>query len=161
MSGSYFLSCIDCSMSILLGRPTSVKYQEFPQQKFGFAMLGSGRSGWEPFDRGVADLQQFLVIHRGHELRVIPDTIGEMESNADNLDGYETDQQDRLLSRMAFFQNDDAVLDAQADKYGVPATALEKFAANIPPFVDPEGSASSQPTEASPQQNPAKPMVKG
>lgn len=120
-------------------------------------MLGSEQDGWKPFSRGVADLQQFLVIHRGHELRVIPDTLDDMESNSAYLNAEQSDLHGQLPSRMTFFQKDDAVLDPQADKYRVPAATLEEFAANTPPFVDPE---SSQPTEASFQESPPEPMKK-
>ncbi len=64
MSVSYFLVCMDCKSGVLLGKSIPVEY--FGSACFGFSQLKEEEAEeWR-------DLQQFLLAHRTHELRVLP-----------------------------------------------------------------------------------------
>lgn len=114
-------------MSACLGKPIKVRYRENPQENFGFAWLGGGIGSWSPSYEGVADLQQFLVIHRGHELRVLPGSAGGANVAIEFLFPDDDDTTDPHFNRTAFFEHEDAVLDVELDRQRVPESVLKKL----------------------------------
>lgn len=86
MSNSYYFICMDCKDGIHLGKAIKITYPGVETDSYGFGMLGYGGSGLDDLKEWVADgksvglLQQFLMLHRGHELRILPDTVEKYES---------------------------------------------------------------------------------
>lgn len=73
MSISYFLVCMQCKTGVLLGKAVPVNYSS--ESCFGFSQLG------ETLGEGFLDVQQFLMAHRVHELRVLPGNVEEFASD--------------------------------------------------------------------------------
>lgn len=75
MSEGYYLVCMSCKAGVVLGKSIAIRYVDFPgHELFGFSELGGG-GVWQPSVHGCADLQQFLITHRIHELRVLPESV--------------------------------------------------------------------------------------
>lgn len=73
MSISYFLVCMQCKSGVLLGKAVPVTYSA--ESCFGFSQLG------EALGEGFLDVQQFLMAHRLHELRVLPGNVERFASD--------------------------------------------------------------------------------
>lgn len=71
MSVSYYLVCMHCKSGVLLGKAVPVEYSD--TECFGFSQLRGGDD--------CLDLQQFLVAHRLHELRVLPENVEKFASD--------------------------------------------------------------------------------
>jgi len=71
MSVGYYLVCMHCKSGVLLGKAIPVEYSG--ADCFGFSQL-------QRVD-DCRDLQQFLVTHRLHELRVLPGSVERFASN--------------------------------------------------------------------------------
>jgi len=75
MSSSYFLTCLDCKTGVNLGKAIHASYPDCEVSTYGFNNLGSSALGeWKPSLDNLINVQHFLMLHRGHELRVLPDT---------------------------------------------------------------------------------------
>jgi hypothetical protein len=81
MSIDYQLVCIDCLESISLGKAVSARYRKQNTKSYAFDNLGMGggenqvKDHWEPDIDGCEVLSHFLMLHRTHELRVLPDSV--------------------------------------------------------------------------------------
>ncbi len=72
MSITYHVSCMDCNSGIHLGKIVRTHYGEIDIEALG--VLGYERDGkWHPQEGTCMILDHFLVLHRGHELRVMPE----------------------------------------------------------------------------------------
>ncbi|GAC1032636.1 hypothetical protein thsps21_34650 [Pseudomonas sp. No.21] len=128
MSEGYYLVCMDCRVGVVLGKSIAIKYMDFPEHKFfGFSELGGG-GVWQPSIGGCADLQQFLVVHRVHELRVLPesvdmyaDNVGVPHSSPDGNCG------DSEYSRTKFFTGSVEKPNPELDKVRITEELIEKL----------------------------------
>ncbi|WP_152511469.1 MULTISPECIES: hypothetical protein [unclassified Labrenzia] len=106
MSYSYYLTCIDCGSSIFLGKTIDVHYDGISDVKTGFSMLGGDKeSGWQPSQKAMEELQHFLFVHRGHELRVVPETVNRRDANIEFVFPADDDTADPLFNRSSFFDS--------------------------------------------------------
>lgn len=92
MSVSYFLVCMSCKSGVLLGKSVPIDY-------FGNACFGFSQTGYAGSERGL-DLQQFLLAHRLHELRVLPGNAERYASDVGMPHGFPgSDDNDGLKER--------------------------------------------------------------
>lgn len=75
MSNCYFLVCMDCKSGILLGKTIEAQYPDITNPSVGFSEFGANKDFWEFNYECSVNLQHFMMLHRGHELRVLPDTV--------------------------------------------------------------------------------------
>ena len=77
MGVTWSLCCLDCGDGVLLGKPVKGGGPGPGPGTLGFETLGrQGDEGWAPAAEGAANLAHFLMLHRCHELRVLPETAG-------------------------------------------------------------------------------------
>lgn len=74
MSSSYYFVCMECKTGILLGKSIYVEYPDYDVRSYGFSSIGTFR---KDKDNSYAietceELQHFMMLHRCHELRVLP-----------------------------------------------------------------------------------------
>jgi hypothetical protein len=76
MSVGYQITCMECRTTVLLSKAIKLQYEFRNGVNFGFSGLGAISSGiWKADQRRVAELQQFLMLHRGHEIRVLSEAV--------------------------------------------------------------------------------------
>lgn len=76
MASYYFLVCMECRSGINLGKAVLTRYGPNQPENYGFSGLGYFEGAkWVPELDEVVNLDHFLMLHRGHELRVLPDTV--------------------------------------------------------------------------------------
>lgn len=76
MGVTYFLTCMQCKTGLNLGKAVKTHYDGVPKQTYGFDALGHSSQGpYTPSIPHLELLQHFLMLHRTHELRVLPDTV--------------------------------------------------------------------------------------
>lgn len=67
---------MECKSGIYLGKATNTKYGDDLQNTFGFSDIGSyDGSRWKASENTVINISHFLMLHRLHELRVLPDSV--------------------------------------------------------------------------------------
>lgn len=91
MSVGYYLVCMHCKSGVLLGKAAPVEYSG--ADCFGFSQL-QGRDD-------CRDLQQFLVAHRLHELRVLPGSVERFASDIGVPHSFPGNDYDGLKERQA------------------------------------------------------------
>lgn len=91
MSVGYYLVCMHCKSGILLGKATPVEYSG--ADCFGFSQMQGADS--------CRDLQQFLVAHRLHELRVLPGSVERFASDIGVPHSFPGNDDDGLKERQA------------------------------------------------------------
>lgn len=65
-----------------LGKAVSTQYYETSQETYGFSDIGhNSGNGWIPSIPVVVNIDHFLMLHRGHELRVLPDSAAKYAEN--------------------------------------------------------------------------------
>lgn len=89
MSVSYYLVCMHCKSGVLLGKTIPVEY--YGNDCFGFSQM------FEADD--LRDLQQFLVAHRLHELRVLPGNAEKFASGIGLPHSFPGSDEDGLKER--------------------------------------------------------------
>jgi len=116
VSCSYYLVCLDCGTSIHLGKAVAVNYEDVADTKVGFASLSCSKDARKKFSRGAwAELQHFLMVHRGHELRVVPETVQHLDSSIEFVFPTDNDTNDPLFNRSIFFENGNCKPDSIKD----------------------------------------------
>ncbi len=91
MSVSYYLVCMHCKSGVVLGKTIPVEY--YGNDCFGFSQM------FEADD--LRDLQQFLVAHRLHELRVLPGSVERFASDIGVPHSFPGNDDDGLKERQA------------------------------------------------------------
>ncbi len=132
MSNSYFMICADCEdgLALLLGKAIFVHYEGREKQNFGFASLGGDMGGhWQSAQKGCEELSHFLMLHRGHELRVVPDVIDGPPYGVDLPQGFPSDDDtsDPNFNRSVFFARDPVKPDPEADAANLPAELIRRL----------------------------------
>lgn len=91
MSYNHILVCMDCKCGLDLGRAVKSYVGEGRKPRFSYESIGGayislGQDDNEPvYDiEFVEVLQQFMLRHHMHELRVMPETIQKYESEGGN-----------------------------------------------------------------------------
>jgi len=78
MSVSYFIVCMECRTGVNLGKPVKRTYENVGEESIGFSSLvfteGAKHASYNYLLRSVEELDHFLMLHRSHELRVLPET---------------------------------------------------------------------------------------
>jgi len=132
MSYSYYLVCLDCGTSIHLGKTISVNYEDVADSKFGFASLGCSKDVSEKFLSGAwAELQHFLMVHRGHELRVVPETVQYLNSSIEFVFPTDDDTNDPLFNRSIFFENANSKPDPIKDADNLSNDVIRRLKNNV------------------------------
>lgn len=131
MSVEYFLCCLDCGEGVILGKPKVVRYANCSGEAFGFSALGLSAAGklWEPSAKSGEVLDHFLMLHRGHELRVLPGTVerfAERESFPTSWPDQDNDE-DPAYDRLKFLSSHAPRPDPQADLENVSDETRKKI----------------------------------
>jgi hypothetical protein len=64
MSVSWYLFCVDCAVALWLGKVLETQCDgDVPGWRFGIGSLSD--------DEHSLDIQKFLLLHRGHEVRTV------------------------------------------------------------------------------------------
>jgi hypothetical protein len=80
---------------VYLGKSTSATFAPNNLKYFGFSNIGHMSSGeWRPDGDGCARLQHFLMVHRSHELRVLPEYIEQYATEQALPSGFPTNEED-------------------------------------------------------------------
>ncbi|WP_020405396.1 hypothetical protein [Hahella ganghwensis] len=86
MSSNYLLLCIDCNEGLDLGKTFKIRLSTDDRESYGFDAIGGLGINRELGDKAVyveetiEFLQFFLMKHRLHEIRVLPDTVKKYET---------------------------------------------------------------------------------
>lgn len=131
MSYDYDLVCLDCRTGIYLGKTVYTQYEDIDHQTLGFNLIGysSDEQSWEPNIKVCANLQHFLMLHRTHELRVLPDTVQKYESFIGIPQSFPTtnDDPDPSSNRKLFFSQDAGKPDPEKEANDLPQDVIEKL----------------------------------
>jgi hypothetical protein len=138
MSVNYDLICLDCKQGVGLSKIITVRYEAGDRETYGFDALGETADGaWEPIASACAEVQHFLMLHRTHELRVLPEHIEKyFDENTEpvrvvtrDTDEYELD--DYEYSRSEFFAADPGKLDPGAEADALPPHVIRKLRGEV------------------------------
>jgi hypothetical protein len=130
MSYDYFLVCMECKTGIHLGKTVYTKYEGVDQVTLGFDLLGStSEHAWSPSAKNCTDLQHFLILHRTHELRVLPETVGKYASELSVPHSFPTfdDDPDPEYNRIAFLSQDPGKPDPVKEGDELPEDVIKKL----------------------------------
>jgi hypothetical protein len=129
MSNSYYLVCMECKTGIHLGKTVCARYKDVNKDTYGFSSLGhtSGNS-WHGTEESFADLQHFLILHRTHELRVLPDTVDVYATDLGFPHSFPCEENgDVQYSRSVFLQSDVGYPDPKKEMQNLPDDVVEKL----------------------------------
>lgn len=133
MSFSYYLVCVDCGTSIHLGKTVAVNYKGVADSKVGFAALGDCEDAGNDCSNGAwAELQHFLMVHRGHELRVVPETVQHRDSSIEFVFPTDDDTNDPLFNRSTFFESGNCEPDPITDANNLSDDVIRRLKDNTP-----------------------------
>ena len=80
MSIDYNLVCVDCGEALHFGKSQKIKSRFHHTNSFGVSAIGNATKDFsEENQRFLIALQHFLLVHRQHELRFLPDSISEVQ----------------------------------------------------------------------------------
>jgi hypothetical protein len=129
MSDSYYLVCMECKAGIHLGKTVNTRYKDIDSDTYGFSTLGhTTENGWRGSEDSFADLQHFLMKHRTHELRVLPDTVDIYAADIGFPHSFPcSDDSDPEYSRSAFLASDVGCPSPQAEMEKLPDSVIEKL----------------------------------
>lgn len=127
MSSGYYMACVDCEIGIYLSKPISISYCAGSVNTFGFAELGGdGAQDWEPSPTGTALLQHFLMLHRGHEIRVLSQHTDRFTGEVDfPKNVYDIDETEE--SELNFLRLDVGIPDPYSEPETYPESLIEKL----------------------------------
>jgi hypothetical protein len=90
MSFDSHVCCMDCGAWLVVGKYVRIHDARLKQDVYGFAFLSDGhrddvdaihKSAWDQLHEKWRYLDHFLMRHRGHEIRVLPEElVGRFES---------------------------------------------------------------------------------
>lgn len=93
MGISYSIVCIDCGECYHLGKTHKVKTKHHQSDSYGFSSIGNvSQNSDNNYPQFLVGLQHFLILHRQHELRVLPDNKTQVQDAwtwFDDLEGLE------------------------------------------------------------------------
>lgn len=129
MSYSYFIVCMECKTGVLLGKSVFTRYKNSEHVTYGFENLGcTSEDGWSPYEQGCSELQHFLMLHRNHELRVLPDTAQKYAGDLDIPQSFPcADDSDPEYDRTAFFLKDTGVPDPEKEADELPESVIDRL----------------------------------
>ncbi|MCY7296227.1 hypothetical protein [Alteromonas sp. a30] len=129
MSNCYFLVCMDCKSGILLGKTVEAKYSDITKSTSGFSELGTNKDHWHFNYKCAVNLQHFLMLHRGHELRVLPDTVDKLarDKGFPNTWVGENNDPDPDYDRLSFLNQDVGIPDPESEMENLPNELLERL----------------------------------
>jgi len=130
MSSDYFLVCIDCKKGLLLGKPIRVEYPEYDVSSYGFSSIGSLKNIKEKsYEREVCEnLQHFMMLHRCHELRVLPSEANIYAVHVGIPQSFPFDDgADPDYNRGLFFKTNTKAPDGKSETNALPEELIEKL----------------------------------
>lgn len=101
MSICYNLVCIDCGESFHLGKSVKLQSEFHKIPSYGFSNIGSVNGEISDSHKQLlVGLQHFLILHRQHELRVLPDDTAAVQNSWTWFDDFDMSEGglDHLLS---------------------------------------------------------------
>lgn len=128
MSNAYYLVCMDCKSGVLLGKTTFAKFgseNTYSFDQFGF----QGDEQWVQSYNNIIDVQHFMMLHRTHELRVLPDTVDRYATDIGvphTSPGFDDDT-DPLSNRLIFLDSDVGTPDPESEANNLPNELVEKL----------------------------------
>ena len=132
MSSSYFLVCMECKDGVNLGKKHNRKYPIAEKCTLGFASLDfsldvKGQPGGVLLE--VECLDHFLMLHRTHELRVLPDLADKYSTDLGFPHSFPTldDDGSEEYSREAFLNIDLGDVDPEEDMVNLSNDVIEKL----------------------------------
>ena len=123
---------MDCGDGVLLGKPRLTTHPGASGESFGFSALRGGgpETEWAADRDAAAALDHFLMLHRGHELRVLAETAGDLAAK----DGFPTgwpdlpDDPDPAHDRRRFLDRDPGRPDPVAETEALPEHVKARIA---------------------------------
>lgn len=131
MSDTYSIVCIDCKTGVELGKTVYIQYKDIEKKSLGFNLLGysDNEKSWKPNKKECSTLQHFLILHRTHELRVLPDTVDKYASFVGVPQSFPTDNDDPdpLYNRKIFLSQDVGKPEPEQEANNLPNSVIEKL----------------------------------
>ena len=130
MGVAYFLVCMDCKSGVHLGKAVATQYDEESQTTYGFSDIGhNSGNAWMPSASTVINISHFLMLHRGHELRVLPDSVEKYASVIGFPHGWpdSDDDLDPNHSRTIFLDTEIPRPSADEDLKNLPKNLIDKL----------------------------------
>ena len=132
MSISYFLVCMECKDGVSLGKKQHRKYPIAEKRTLGFASLDFSLDVKDQPDGvllNVECLDRFLMLHRTHELRVLPELAAKYSTDVAFPHSFPTvdDQGSEEYSRKVFLSTDLGDVDPEEDMANLSNDVIEKL----------------------------------
>ena len=130
MSSDYYLVCIDCKTGLLLGKSIHVKFPEYDVSSYGFSSIGSLKNIEENSYaiQTCEDLQHFMMLHRCHELRVLPSEADKFAKHVGVPHSFPVDDDaEPEYNRRLFFKSDTKVPDSKSETDALSEELIEKL----------------------------------
>lgn len=130
VSYSYFIVCMECKTGVLLGKAVYTKYKGIENLTYGFENLGlTSEASWKPDPDGCSKLQHFLMLHRNHELRVLPDTVHKYAGDLGVPQSFpcDADDADPEYNKTTFFLSDTGKPDPEKEADELPESVIERL----------------------------------
>lgn len=121
---------MECKTGVLLGKPVRTQYKGIQHESYGFGGLGhTFGDGWEPREHRCSELQHFMMLHRNHELRVLPDTVEKYAGDLGIPQSFPDDDKttDQEFNRTAFFLKDTGKPDPVKEADELPPSLIERL----------------------------------
>jgi hypothetical protein len=121
---------MECKTGVLLGKAVFTQYRETQHVTYGFTALGhTFEDGWSPREEGCSELQHFLMLHRNHELRVLPETVERYSGDLGIPQSFPDDDKttDPEYNRAAFFLRDTGKPDPVKEAEELPESLIKRL----------------------------------
>ncbi len=128
MSNTYYLVCMDCKTGVLLGKVVPAQYDNI--ETYGFDQLGYQEfNKWKSSYDQLINIQKSLMIHRTHELRVLPDTVDKYATDVGiphSFPGFDDDR-DPESNRLLFLSTDVGTPNPEFETNNLSEELIEKL----------------------------------
>ncbi|MBU2713400.1 hypothetical protein [Zooshikella harenae] len=88
MLQDYTLVCMDCGEGFSLGEAIFIKYNSVQEITYGYSAITNNDNPWSILELKAAQIQHFLMQHRLHEIRVLPQGVEKYTGSGDFPSSY-------------------------------------------------------------------------
>lgn len=130
MSSDYYLVCTECKTGLLLGKSIHVEYPEYDVTSYGFSSMGSLKNIKDNSHaiQTCEDLQHFLMLHRCHELRVLPSEADRYAEHVGIPNSFPFgDDAEPEYNRAGFYRSETKIPDGRSEADAFPEELIKKL----------------------------------
>lgn len=130
MGIAYFAVCMDCKTGIILGNPVRRDYKGIEEESTGLTSFTFEEGDTnEHLLRKTEILEHFLVMHRSHEIRILPETVDQYSTHIGIPQSFPLFDDDPSPedNRLVFLRQPVGTLDPQREADDLPPDVVSRL----------------------------------